>query len=102
VSPSSENLQFFSSSYALFSNLRILQHPYLIDPDLEQRGLSPVETQKQLVDASAKLHLLKSLLPKLKRRGHRVLLFSQVRQLNGFFTVPLFYISEVQNGLGYC
>lgn len=32
----------------------------------------------KLIDASAKLVLLKALLPKLRERGHRVLLFSQV------------------------
>lgn len=34
---------------------------------------------EKLIDASAKLRILKSLFPKLKARGHRVLLFSQAR-----------------------
>jgi hypothetical protein len=36
------------------------------------------EQQKQLINGSGKLAFLKLLLPKLKARGHRVLLFSQV------------------------
>jgi chromodomain-helicase-DNA-binding protein 4 len=45
---------------------------------MEPRGLSVQETQYKLIDGSAKLRLLKTLLPQLKARGHRVLLFSQV------------------------
>ncbi|KAF5374945.1 hypothetical protein D9758_000456 [Tetrapyrgos nigripes] len=56
---------------------KCLQHPYLCDEAIEPRDLSPQETHGKLIDASAKLRLLKSLLPKLKSRGHRVLLFSQ-------------------------
>lgn len=36
------------------------------------------EQQKRLIQGSGKLVFLKLLLPKLKERGHRVLLFSQV------------------------
>lgn len=46
---------------------------------MEPRGLPPTETHENLVSASAKLMMLRMLLPKLKTRGHRVLLFSQVR-----------------------
>ncbi|KAG7450689.1 uncharacterized protein BT62DRAFT_985010 [Guyanagaster necrorhizus] len=56
---------------------KCLQHPYLCFEDIEPAGLPPQETHEKLIDASAKLRLLKSLLPKLKARGHRVLLFSQ-------------------------
>ncbi|KAG6818079.1 hypothetical protein H0H87_009234 [Tephrocybe sp. NHM501043] len=56
---------------------KCLQHPYLYAEDIEPRGLSPVEGHEKLIDASGKLRFLKSLLPKLKERGHRVLLFSQ-------------------------
>lgn len=45
---------------------------------IEPKDLSPQETHERLVGASAKLRLLKMLLPKLRARGHRVLLFSQV------------------------
>ena len=46
--------------------------------DIEPKGLSPIDAHLKLIDASGKLRLLKVLLPKLKARGHRVLLFSQV------------------------
>ncbi|OSD03298.1 hypothetical protein PYCCODRAFT_1434714 [Trametes coccinea BRFM310] len=56
---------------------KCIQHPYLVSDTIEPRGLSPQETHERLVAASAKLRLLKMLLPKLRSRGHRVLLFSQ-------------------------
>ncbi|KAI8990487.1 SNF2 family N-terminal domain-containing protein [Trametes punicea] len=56
---------------------KCIQHPYLVSDTIEPRGLSPTETHERLVAASAKLRLLKMLLPKLRARGHRVLLFSQ-------------------------
>lgn len=58
---------------------RCLQHPYLYSDEIEPRGLSVQESHEKLIDASTKLRFLKMLLPKLKARGHRVLLFSQVR-----------------------
>lgn len=61
--------------------IRCLQHPYLYAEDIEPRNLPPQETHEKLIDASAKLRFLKTLLPKLKERGHRVLLFSQVIDL---------------------
>lgn len=60
------------------TRVRCLQHPYLYDDDIEPRGLAPKEAHEKLIDASAKLRLLKILLSKLKARGHRILLFSQV------------------------
>ncbi|KAI0778404.1 hypothetical protein BD413DRAFT_489884 [Trametes elegans] len=56
---------------------KCIQHPYLVSETIEPRGLSPQETHDRLVGASAKLRFLKMLLPKLRTRGHRVLLFSQ-------------------------
>lgn len=58
--------------------IRCLQHPYLIADDIEPKGLSSIDAHLKLIDASGKLVFLKMLLPKLKARGHRVLLFSQV------------------------
>lgn len=58
---------------------KCIQHPYLVSETIEPRGLPPQETHDRLVGASAKLRLLKTMLPKLRARGHRVLLFSQVR-----------------------
>lgn len=54
------------------------QHPYLCEPELENMELSEEEQHKRLVDGSGKLLFLKQLLPRLKARGHRILLFSQV------------------------
>ncbi|KAF5388487.1 hypothetical protein D9757_004581 [Collybiopsis confluens] len=55
---------------------KCLQHPYLYE-NIEPQGLSAEETHENLISASTKLRLLRDLLPKLKRRGHRVLIFSQ-------------------------
>jgi hypothetical protein len=57
---------------------RCLQHPYLNSEDIEPRNLTPAEAHERLIGASTKLRFLKMLLPKLKARGHRILLFSQV------------------------
>ncbi|KZT32157.1 hypothetical protein SISSUDRAFT_1037926 [Sistotremastrum suecicum HHB10207 ss-3] len=73
---------------------KCLQHPYLIDQGLEPAGLSEAEAHKQLIDASAKLLLLKTMLPILKQRGHRVLLFSQ-------FKIALDIIEDFITGEGY-
>ncbi|KAI0639630.1 hypothetical protein C8Q77DRAFT_1082196 [Trametes polyzona] len=56
---------------------KCIQHPYLVSETIEPRGLPPQETHDRLIGASAKLRFLKILLPKLRERGHRVLLFSQ-------------------------
>lgn len=61
-----------------------MQHPYLVDPNMEPPTTSRYEAHKQLVDASAKLRFLQVMLPKLKARGHRVLLFSQVSIMTSF------------------
>ncbi|KAK6908023.1 hypothetical protein I203_102024 [Kwoniella mangroviensis CBS 8507] len=58
---------------------KICQHPYLSEPELESFDTPEVEQHKQLVEASGKLMFLKLLLPKLKERRHRVLLFSQFK-----------------------
>ncbi|EUC66765.1 chromatin remodeling factor mit1, putative [Rhizoctonia solani AG-3 Rhs1AP] len=79
---------------ALMEMRKCIQHPYLNQPDMERRGLSQEETLKQLVDASAKFRLLKIMLPQLKKRGHRVLLFSQ-------FKIVLDIIEDFLNMEGY-
>ncbi|KAJ3554645.1 hypothetical protein NM688_g2999 [Phlebia brevispora] len=56
---------------------KCLQHPYLVSREIEPTGLAPTEAHEKLIGASAKLLFLHTLLPKLKARGHRVLLFSQ-------------------------
>ncbi|KIJ68216.1 hypothetical protein HYDPIDRAFT_82781 [Hydnomerulius pinastri MD-312] len=73
---------------------KCIQHPYLISKDIEPHGLQPLEAHEKLIDASAKLRLLRSLLPKLKARGHRVLLFSQ-------FVLALNVVEDFLIGEGY-
>ncbi|TFK56559.1 hypothetical protein OE88DRAFT_1730039 [Heliocybe sulcata] len=73
---------------------KCLQHPYLVSDDIEPRGLPPAETHERLISGSAKLRLLKNMLPKLKARGHRVLLFSQ-------FVIALNVIEDFLVGEGY-
>jgi chromodomain-helicase-DNA-binding protein 4 len=57
---------------------KICQHPYLVAPELENHSLPENEQHRLLVQGCGKMAFLKILLPKLKERGHRVLLFSQV------------------------
>jgi chromodomain-helicase-DNA-binding protein 4 len=56
---------------------KICQSPYLFSDDIEPPGLSANDSHAFLVDASAKLALLSTLLPKLAERGHRTLIFTQ-------------------------
>ncbi|KAH0578253.1 hypothetical protein H2248_004031 [Termitomyces sp. 'cryptogamus'] len=72
---------------------KCLQHPYLYAEDIEPRGLLPQESHEKLIDGSGKLRFLMTLLPKLKERGHRVLLFSQ-------FVIALDVIEDFLNGEG--
>lgn len=58
---------------------KLFQHPYLVAPEMDNAELPQEEQHKQLIDASGKLLFLKQLLPRLKQRGHRVLLFSQFK-----------------------
>ena len=53
-----------------------LCHPYVYNQDIEGRA-EEASSHRQLVEASAKLQILDIMLPKLKQRGHRVLIFSQ-------------------------
>lgn len=57
---------------------RVLCHPFLFSDSVEDRTVTdPAKVQQNLVEASGKLLLLNIMLPKLKERGHRVLIFSQ-------------------------
>ncbi|TDL28199.1 hypothetical protein BD410DRAFT_739739 [Rickenella mellea] len=73
---------------------KCLQHPYLISDDIEPKGLTDAEAHAKLIDGSTKLRFLKMLLPQLKQRGHRVLLFSQ-------FVIGLNIIEDFLQGEGY-
>lgn len=56
---------------------KTLCHPFVYSREIEDRSLDSDATFKTLVEASSKLQLLSIMLPKLRERGHRVLMFSQ-------------------------
>ncbi|KAJ2787410.1 hypothetical protein GGI18_003140, partial [Coemansia linderi] len=58
---------------------QIVSHPYLLD-NVEPAFDSKEETQAQLIAAGGKLRFLHALLPELRRRGHRVLVFTQFKR----------------------
>ncbi|KAK4153914.1 PHD/FYVE-zinc-finger like domain-containing protein [Chaetomidium leptoderma] len=66
-----------SLSNILMQLRKCLCHPFIYSQAIEDRTTSPELTRRNLVEASSKLMLLGIMLPKLKERGHRVLLFSQ-------------------------
>ncbi|KAJ2721604.1 hypothetical protein GGI07_003841 [Coemansia sp. Benny D115] len=57
---------------------KILSHPYLLN-GVEPAFASLAEEHRQLVGACAKLQLFDALLPELRARGHRMLVFSQFK-----------------------
>ncbi|KAM0792856.1 hypothetical protein ACM66B_002620 [Microbotryomycetes sp. NB124-2] len=60
---------------------KTLCHPYIIAPEMEPTDVTPQQAQANLTEASAKLVLLSSMLPKLKANGHRVLIFTQFKYM---------------------
>ncbi|CAK7264427.1 hypothetical protein SEPCBS119000_000993 [Sporothrix epigloea] len=56
---------------------KCLCHPFVYSGAIEEKDVEVEQMHLNLVEASAKLQLLKIMLPKLKERGHRVLIFSQ-------------------------
>jgi len=56
---------------------KCVNHPYLFD------GVEPepFELGEHLITTSGKLNVLDRLLPYLKRKGHRVLIFSQMTRM---------------------
>ncbi|KAI0164322.1 PHD/FYVE-zinc-finger like domain-containing protein [Hypoxylon sp. FL1284] len=54
-----------------------LCHPFCFSDSVEDRSVSYAQTQRNLIEASPKLMLMELMLPKLKQRGNRVLIFSQ-------------------------
>lgn len=73
---------------------KCLCHPFMYSEAIEERHHDPMILHRNLVEASAKLLLLQIMLPKLKERGHRVLIFSQ-------FLQQLDIIEDFLNGMGY-
>ena len=72
---------------------KVLCHPYFYSSAIEEKGLDEDAMQRNLIDASSKFQLLEIMLPKLRERGHRVLLFSQ-------FLDHLDIVEDFMNGLG--
>ncbi|KAK2597461.1 hypothetical protein QQS21_005931 [Conoideocrella luteorostrata] len=72
---------------------KCLCHPFMYSEAIEEKHDNPVVVHRNLVEASAKLLLLEVMLPKLKERGHRVLLFSQ-------FLHQLDIMEDFLNGIG--
>ncbi len=66
-----------SLSNILMQLRKCLCHPFIYSQAIEDRTTSPELTRRNLLEASSKLMLLDIMLPKLKERGHRVLMFSQ-------------------------
>ncbi|KAL1899863.1 hypothetical protein Sste5346_002729 [Sporothrix stenoceras] len=56
---------------------KCLCHPFVYSQAIEDKNVEPEQMHRNLIEASSKLLLLKIMLPKLKERGHRVLIFSQ-------------------------
>ncbi|KIH94172.1 chromo domain-containing protein [Sporothrix brasiliensis 5110] len=56
---------------------KCLCHPFVYSQAIEDKNVDAEQMHRNLIEASAKLLLLKIMLPKLKERGHRVLIFSQ-------------------------
>ena len=56
---------------------KCLCHPFVYNIEIEEKSLNAAISHQGLVEASSKLQLLDIMLPKLKERGHRVLMFSQ-------------------------
>ena len=56
---------------------KCLCHPFVYNRAIEERSSNALVSHRNLVEASPKLQLLETMLPKLQERGHRVLIFSQ-------------------------
>ncbi|RAR04447.1 chromodomain-helicase-dna-binding protein 4 [Stemphylium lycopersici] len=66
-----------SLSNILMQLRKCLCHPFVYSREIEERSEVAAVSHRNLVEASAKLSFLETLLPKLKERNHRVLIFSQ-------------------------
>ncbi|KAJ5606354.1 hypothetical protein N7510_009135 [Penicillium lagena] len=74
---------------------KCLCHPFVYSRNIEEQTLhyDPVVSHRHLVEASGKLQLLGLMLPKLRERAHRVLIFSQ-------FLENLDIVEDFLDGLG--
>jgi chromodomain-helicase-DNA-binding protein 4 len=73
---------------------KCLCHPFIYSSAIEETSVSEEAMHRNLIDASSKFQLLELMLPKLRDRGHRVLLFSQ-------FLNQLDLIEDFLKGLGF-
>ncbi|KAF4125739.1 Superfamily II DNA or RNA helicase, SNF2 family [Geosmithia morbida] len=73
---------------------KCLCHPFVYSDAIEERHHDQSALFRNLVEASSKLILMELMLPKLKERGHRVLIFSQ-------FLKQLDIVEDFLTGLGY-
>lgn len=64
----------------LYSTRQVCNHPYLFNIDAEP-DFDGMTTGEDIVESSGKMQVLDRLLRKLKGKGHRVVLFSQVCEL---------------------
>ncbi|PQE26814.1 hypothetical protein CJF31_00003499 [Rutstroemia sp. NJR-2017a BVV2] len=72
---------------------KCLCHPFVYSSAIEETSVSDTQGLRNLIDASSKFQLLEIMLPKLRERGHRVLIFSQ-------FLNQLDIVEDFLNGLG--
>ena len=72
---------------------KTLCHPFVYSMQIEERSYEAAVAHRNLVEASSKLQLLATMLPKLQERGHRVLMFSQ-------FLENLTIMEDFLDGLG--
>lgn len=56
---------------------KCLCHPFVYSNAIEETNVDETNLHRNLIDASSKFQLLEIMLPKLRERGHRVLIFSQ-------------------------
>lgn len=73
---------------------KCLCHPFVYSDAIEERDHDRAVLHRNLVEASSKLILLELMLPKLRERGHRVLIFSQ-------FLQQLDIVEDFLAGMGY-
>ncbi|KAK7427888.1 hypothetical protein QQZ08_005661 [Neonectria magnoliae] len=72
---------------------KCLCHPFIYSEAIEEKHHDPTVMHRNLVEASPKLLLFETMFPKLKERGHRVLIFSQ-------FLGQLDIIEDFLTGMG--
>lgn len=72
-----KNTERGSLNNILMQLRKCLCHPFVYSQAVEEKSDDKEVEHRNLVEASSKLVLLQIMLPKLKERGHRVLIFSQ-------------------------